>query len=386
MKIRYIFLFAIIFFSACTHSHQHDEAEVPIEDENEVKLTSEQIKNIGLTYDVIQARNMHSIVKLNGRIELPPNGKSSCSSLMAGKISEVLVIAGDKVRTGQAVFTVQNLEIIDWQQALEESQAKIEYLYKELERQKGLVDSKISPVKTYELLTSEKLQLESRIKLLRHKLAALGVSFTPGSEFKSHFSVRAPASGVVQHLLVTQGQYIDATTTLAEIISNEHLHLHLLAMGAQVNTLKVGQQMSFFVQSRPEQILKAKIRWINPMVNEASNSYDIHVDITGALTGLSAGEYVEARIIEEEKKSNSLPFSAITEDMGLHYIFVKSHDSHEDEIHFEKLQVRLGVIDMDYVEVYPIDPIPADAEVVVTGAFMLMAQSKKGSEPAGHSH
>jgi cobalt-zinc-cadmium efflux system membrane fusion protein len=216
-------------------------------------------------------------------------------------------------------------------------------------------------------------------------LEAIGIE--PGDEIQSTFSILAPMSGIIQHLLVSNGQFVVPSTPLAEIISNHHLHLHLIAFGSDVISLKEDQVLNFFVQSRPDQILRAKIMWINALVDEKDNSYDVHAEIIEDHKNLSAGEFVEARVIDKEQVLNVVPLTAVSIDKGLHYIFVKE-DEHDNEVHFQKVQVQTGESDLGFIEIRPIDPLPAigDSVIVNHGSFFLLAESKKGEEGAGHEH
>lgn len=155
--------------------------------------------------------------------------------------------------------------------------------------------------------------------------------------------------------------------------------------GGQIDKLAKGQLLNFYVQSRPDSILQAKIFWINEMVNTDNNSYDVHAEILGNISGLSPGEFTEARVINQERPVPTLPNEAITSDKGLYYIFTVD-GADETSIHFRKIQVDRGVSDLGYVEILPIDDIPEGSDVAVDGAFFIMAQSKKGEEGAGHHH
>lgn len=370
------------------HDHDHDHPEEVGPQAGmvqEVTMTREQINNIELTYTALTPKKIRSMVRLTGRVELPPSGKAMAGSILEGKVTAVHVMAGSQVKKGQRLFTVQNLQIIDWQQELKMKQAELDFLIKDLERQKQLSIEELTAVKNYENALSEKLQQEAAIEALKAKLNALGLR--ADDQIQSTFSVLAPMSGFLQHLLVSNGQFIDASTPLAEIINNQHLHLHLMAFGSDVSLLDKDQVLSFFIQSRPDQILQAKILWINAMVNEDNNSYDVHAEIMDDHVKLSAGEFVEARVINQEQTLHVVPLSAVSSDKGLYYIFVKD-DEHDNEVHYRKIQVRTGESDLGFIEILPVDPLPAvgDSSVVYNGAFFLLAESKKGEETSGHAH
>ena len=370
------------------NDHGHDHG-VTVSDQmsviEEVGLTKSQIENIGLTYTALTPQNIKSTVKLTGRVELPPAGKAIAGSNLEGKVSAVHAMAGRYVQKGQKLFTIQNLDIIDWQQELKMKQSNLIYLEKELARQKELSSEQLAPLKNYESAVNEKMQQEAAIEALRAKLGAIGIQ--PNDEIQSTFTILAPMSGIIQHLLVSNGQFVLPSTPLAEIISNDHLHLHLIAFGSDVITLEKDQELNFFIQSRPEQILRAKIMWINALVDEENNSYDVHAEIIDDHSELSAGEFVEARVIDQQQVLNVVPLTAVSIDKGLYYIFVRE-DEHDNEVHFQKVQVQTGVSDLGYIEIKPIDPLPVlgDSVIVDEGSFFLLAESKKGEESGGHEH
>jgi cobalt-zinc-cadmium efflux system membrane fusion protein len=380
---------ALTFQQACgsrseltADEHDHDSMEAP---SDEVHLTVEQAQNIALTFAAITSRKIRSLVKLSGRVELPPAGKAYASSSLQGKVTSVHAIAGQSVGKGQRLFTIENLDIIDWQEQVKIKQAELDFVNKELARQRQLNKEEIAPTKNYESLLAQKLQHEASISATKAKLAAIGIE--PSEAIQTSFSILAPAAGIVQHLLVSNGQFVDASTPLAEIINNHHLHLHLVAFGKDVTVLDKDQILNFFVQSRPSHLLQAKIMWINAMVDQDNNSYDVHAEIIDDHRELSAGEFVEARVINQELSVNTLPLEAVNIDKGLYYIFVRE-DATTEEIHFKKLQVQIGESDLGFVEILPVDPLPelGKSIIAVEGSFFLMAESKKGEVGAGHSH
>jgi membrane fusion protein, heavy metal efflux system len=106
MKYLTILLLALLFTNCHSHEHGdgHDHGEAPGEaahPENEVALNAEQLKNIGIQYGKIENRKIQSKVKLTGRVELPPSGKSIASSALDGRITKVFATAGQTVRQGQ---------------------------------------------------------------------------------------------------------------------------------------------------------------------------------------------------------------------------------------------------------------------------------------------
>ncbi len=396
MKKQYIILSAsillLILWSSCSqeqsHEDEHDQdhaEEMHDEHEDELALTQEQIANVNLQFGQLEERNIVSSVQMNGRIELPPQGRATVSSLLGGQIQKVHVIPGQQVKKGQTLFSLMNMELLDWYQEYQEAQSRIDYLTTEENRLSALQSEQLSSSAKVKAVTAEKKQLLAKQAGINSRLRSIGLSIDGLDRAISSYTVKSPIAGVIQHLPISIGAHVTPSDILAEVIDDHHLHLHLQAYGSELAKLQQGQKLNFYVPSRPEDIRSAEIYWINNMVNEETNSYDVHAELSGDSDGLYSGEYVEARIIDENRKVLSLPISAVTRDKGLQYIFVKEEE-HEKEVHFLKIQVNTGAADLGYVEILPVDPLPTDAEIVTENAFFLMAQSKKGEEGVGHHH
>ncbi len=393
-KIFLVFIAAVLFSCHIAEQDSDDDHHQMEDDhvhddhgdgEDHIAFTPTQIENIGLVYGKLRSQNIQSTVQLTGRVELPPSGKAIVGSALEGKIVQVHVEAGEYVQKGQKLFTLQNLEVIDWQQQLEQERSELAYLEKDLVRQKDLADRSLAPVKNYEVALSKKQQTAARLKAHVSKLEAIGITGTQEGEYQSTFNVLAPHPGIIQHLMVSNGAYIHTSTALAEIINNQKLHLHLLAYGDDIVHLEKGQVLNFYVQSRPDDLMEARIFWINDMVNAQNNSYDVHAEILGNISALSPGEFAEARVINQEREVLVLPNEAVTYDKGLHYIFAVDAADNK-HVYFRKLHIRPGVTDLGFTEILPIDPLPENADYVIEGAFFIMAESKKGDESMSHSH
>ncbi|NNF35634.1 MAG: HlyD family efflux transporter periplasmic adaptor subunit [Saprospiraceae bacterium] len=391
--IKRIFILPLLIgllYSCNTHSHANEE---PMEEEHhdeEIALTLTQAENIGIKFGSIQKKNLKSAVKLIGRVELPSTGKIVVSSKMEGQITRVHLLEGQKIRKGMKIFTVENLDLLDWNEEWLSLNAKLTYLEKEVIRQKELADESISPLKKYESLVVERDQAKFTMQAIEQKMKAVGKVPSGDGTFNPFFFISTENSGILQKMMAYKGSFINRGDELAQIIDNDHLHLHLSAYSSDVNKLEVGQEILFNVQSEPEQLLSAHIKWIDAFINEDNNSYQVHAEIDVAYAKVAVGEFVEARIISQEKMVWTLPQAAVAQDKGLNYIFVKEEEhqeeGHETEIHFEKIQIMTGESDLGFIEIMPIDRIDESMEIVTEGAFFLMAQSKKDEGGGGHQH
>ena len=363
-------------------SNNHQEEEEHGEDE--VGLTALQMQKIGLELGSFEDKNLKSTLKVNGQLELPPQNKADVSAIAAGKITRIHVQPGQRVKKGTALASLQNPDFIEWQQTYLETEGELLYLNKEWERQKDLVEKEIAPQKRLDKIESERVIAQAKLKGLKSKLQLLGIGI-PSGDLISTISVNSPLNGYVREIKVNMGAFVNPEHSLFEIVDNHHLHIDLKVFEKDLPYIKESQTIQFSLQSQPNKMMNAYIFAIGKALDVEERTVAIHAEIKDEKAELLPGMFVEARIILEDKKVPTLPEEAITVDKGLYYIFVKEEE-HEAETHFKKVPILKGVTDFGYTEVKLLETLSPNAEIVIKGAYFLMAQSKKGEAGGGGHH
>ncbi len=369
-----------------SHPDSH-AAHAPHSDEDEITLTELQMEKIGLQFGTFEGKNLEATLKVNGKLELPPQSKASVSSMTSGKITDIAVEPGQYVKRGAVLATIHNPDLIGWQQEYLEVQGELLFLDKEYLRQKKLVEKEIAPEKNYEKVVSQRAIAHAKIAGLKSRMKSLGIPVPTSAddELATGLVITTPLSGYVREIKANTGLFVEPQQELFEIVDNRRLHIDFLVFEKDLPYIKKRQIVKFGLQSQPKKVMKSKIFSIEKAINEADRSISVHAEIIDGTSELIPGMYVEGRIVLDDKKVAALPEEAVTVDKGLYYIFVKA-EAHDGEVHFKKVPILKGTTDLGYVEVTPIDELDTKAEIVTEGAYFLMAESKKGEQAVGHSH
>ena len=117
-----------------------------------------------------------------------------------------------------------------------------------------------------------------------------------------------------------------------------------------------------------------------------------------------AGSFVEVYLLLKPRTNVvTVPNSALTEEQGLYYVYIKLHDSHahehEDHAHeheahdhehegeegvFEKREVKIGQTDGVRTEI--VEGLKAGETVVAKGAYQVKLAASSSVIPEGHNH
>jgi cobalt-zinc-cadmium efflux system membrane fusion protein len=401
-------LFSILFTLNSCADKKTEEAHEEEKSETEVALTAVQFKTVGIQIGSVENRNLNLVIKANGYTTVPPQNRANISTLIGGTVKDILVLEGTFVNKGKVLATIQNLEVVEMQEDYNSAVANIEYLQLEYDRQKTLTDQDVNPRKVLQEVKAKLAVERARAKAAKNKLQALNMS-TSGS---SLVPIVAPISGYVGKISIAKGAFAETGTTLFEVVDNSQMHLDLNVYEKDLGSISVGQTIDFILTNQGNKSIKGTIFGINKSFSNESKTVAVHAKINPADSkDLISGMYVSANINIKNTTVPALPKDAVVKNGDKYFVYIqeghqekttaKKADTQEhkedkahseeaageeeghDEIHFKAIEVIPGTTDLGFTEVKFVSAIPADAKIVIKGAFYLLSAMKGGGE---HGH
>jgi cobalt-zinc-cadmium efflux system membrane fusion protein len=407
IKTNLLFLSSCFFLLIACGEKKTEEAQEEEKSENEVALTEKQFKTIGIVTGSIEMKNLNTIIKANGYTAVPPQNMANISTLIGGVVKDIYVLEGTYVAKGKTLATIQNLEVAEMQEDYKSAIANIEYLQLEYNRQKILSDENVNPRKIVQEVKSKLAVERARAQAAKNKLQAINVSLNGNS---SLIPIISPISGYVGKISVSKGAFAETGVTLFEVVDNSQMHLDLNVYEKDLGTISVGQEVDFVLTNQSNKSIKGKIFGINKSFSNESKTVAVHAKINPSdAKDLISGMYVSANININNQTVQALPKDAIVRNGDKYYIYIQE-DPHEEkrtvkkdehkegeaqaehkeseteeqnEVHFKAIEVVPGTTDLGYTEVKIVREIPADAKIVIKGAFYLLSALKGGGE---HDH
>lgn len=342
----------------------------------EIRLSEAQIKVIDLLTGNLEQRNLRTSLKVNGKLTLPPQNQAQVSSLSGGIVKSIRVKDGDFVHAGQVLATLQNNEIVQWQQDYLENRSQLRYLEAEYARQKSLRADSINSEKSFQQVENELGIAKARQTGIRTRLQGVGIraeSLTP-ENIRSEISIPAPIEGYIYHVNVTMGKFADANVALFDIVDNRALHLDLTVFEKDVHKLAVGQKVLFTDANDPLHDHPATIYSLDKAFQDNQQAIIAHAKIAEQTETLLPGMYVEARIQVDRYQTLALPDPSIVSSGDDHFIYLETAPRV-----YRQLAVRTGASDLGYTEITPLSELPKNARIVIKGAYYLLSEATKGS-------
>ncbi|MBX3323880.1 MAG: efflux RND transporter periplasmic adaptor subunit [Phycisphaeraceae bacterium] len=135
----------------------------------------------------------------------------------------------------------------------------------------------------------------SREKLRLFGLTADQIASVEDGSFSSdRLTIFAPIGGVVTHLAVREGDYLQTGSPIATIADLSRLWLDMEAYESQLPLLRWGQRVTFTVEAHPGETFEGHISFIEPMVDERTRTAAVRVAVDNSNERLKPGMFVSA--------------------------------------------------------------------------------------------
>jgi membrane fusion protein, multidrug efflux system len=233
-----------------------------------------------------------------------------------------------------------------------------------LSTQQGLDDAETETSAASARVEAAKAQIRAAEEELRHVQARLSKGF-----------IRSPMEGIVSLRDVNVGDLASdtgAAKALFKIVDNRILNLTVTVPSVEMAGLRVGNPLTFTVDSLPGKTFSGRVMYINPEVNEADRSVKVIAEVENKSGELKGGLFAKGRILTGAKRNVlQVPRSAL---IGLNMTAKKAglFVVVDDRARFR--EVTTGVIAGECVEIAS-GLNPGD-KLVVRGSFNLKDSDK----------
>lgn len=375
-------------FVACSSGEEKEVVNNETEHENSphnesIMVTQKQFENDNMVLGVPALEPFSKVVKATGMIDVPPYSKSVISSFAGGRVKNVSLLIGDKVKKGQALLSIENISFIELQQNYLEVAEQIEYLKAEYERQKQLFDDKIASQKTFLKAESDYKTMNSRYLGMRKKMELLNINIpeVEKGNLTSTVTIYSPIDGSISKLNVSSGSYVNPTDEIMEIINTNHIHVELNVFEKDAIDIKKGQTILFKVSESSNKMYEATVHLVGTQINQETRTVTVHGHLKEEdQNSFLAGMFVDAEILTHEEEKLAVPTEAITEKEGGKLLLVLEKHN-EGGYFFKEKEIKTGETLNGFTQILNEKDFGITDSILFKGGYSIV-----GEEAGGHSH
>ncbi|CAB5724011.1 Cation efflux system protein CusB precursor [Delftia tsuruhatensis] len=373
-------LAATLALSACGKNEEAAATAAPAsataqeQDPLEVRVTAEMAPNFAAS--PVAKAQIAPLQEVSGRIEANERQVARIGAAVTGRVAEVLVEVGDRVRPGQVLARVASPELTTAQLAYLRAHSAAMLAERGVERARQLIAADV-------IGSAELLRRESELAIARAEQRAAGdqlrligipdsaiAQLRDKGTLQSHAAVLSTGAGVVIERKVSAGQVAqpgDPLFTVADLAT-------VWVVGAipeqMASGVRAGQSVEIAVPALGERTLSGQIIHVGDTVTPETRTVTIRTQVDNPERDLKPQMLATMRIQGESRELLAVPADAVVRENDRDHVFVR-----KGENHYRLTPVELGAASGG---MRPVNKGLAEGAVIVTtGAFHLNNERKR---------
>ncbi|MBX3101741.1 MAG: efflux RND transporter periplasmic adaptor subunit [Bacteroidetes bacterium] len=373
-----------LLYTACQQAATVPDAKATptaVNPQTRLHLQAHELELAGIRLGSTTPRPMEEVLRVNGRVKLPPSQHAQLSSPIGGTLHALYVQEGQYVGKGAVLAHIQSMEFIQMQEDYLSVQQQRLLAGQELERQQMLAEASATAGKTLQQAQTEYDRLGVRYEALRTRLQVLGIQpeRLRADNLLPYLPLFAPQAGVVQQLQGKIGAYIQPEVPLMQLMGRSQLQIDLQIFPQYIPRVRSGQQVRIYFPGQTQVVWQGQLGTLDAAITEQAPYLLAHIQVPAHQTALAGGMLVYADVVlQTHAMLPTLPDAAFIDVGDSTYLYAA--DSLADGVYLQRLAVERGAASQGYTALMDTIPLHKRTRFVVSGARMLMDMNSSQEE------
>jgi RND family efflux transporter MFP subunit len=233
--------------------------------------------------------------------------RAEVSAVVMGVLKE----NGQPASRGDLLVRLDDTSIRDSLLSAQEAERAAQQAYDQAERQ----HQRMKTLREQGMASAQQLEdAEIRRNTTQSDLSAAKTRVVSARQMLQRTEVRAPFDGIVADRKVSAGDTAQTGKELLKVIDARSLRLEGFVSSDAIQSVKVGQNVSFRVNGYGKQEFAGRVKFVSPTANPTTRQVEVIVEIAGEAPARLAGLYAEGRVEAATSSALLIPDSAVVRD------------------------------------------------------------------------
>lgn len=356
---------------ACKPKPAEPAKEAAKDDGIDVKLSGKALEAAHLSTVKTKSVTRRTSVTAAGKVDFVPSRVARVGPPIAGRVSTIPVVPGQKVGRGAVLVTVDSVDVGRARADFAAAKTRADQAKLEVERENRMMAGGASSERALLNAKSEEATAQAQLQAAQDRLATLGLGAGAAGQA---VALASPIGGTVLQLNARVGQPVGPTDTLVVVGETEQVWLMADVYERDVGKVHVGDEVKASSIAFPGRVFEGKVDQIGAIVDPDRHVLEARIVLPNNDGSLKPGMAATARILGNVQSDGGtaivVPRQAVQTIDGQPFVFVEK----EPGAYLMRPIERGGEIDGD-VEV--LRGVALDETVVVDGAFILKSEALK---------
>ncbi|HEY6362455.1 MAG TPA: efflux RND transporter periplasmic adaptor subunit, partial [Vicinamibacterales bacterium] len=257
----------------------------------------------------------------------------------AGRLEQVYVQLGDRVSRGQRIAKIEDQELVEQirqaEAAMEVASATIRQREADLqlartnvERSRSLFERQLLPKQT---LDDNEARYQSAVAALDLARAQNTQSNARLEELRVNMAntvVSSPVNGFVARRAADPGAFVSQNAPVADVVDISRVRMVANVVEKDLRIVELGDATDVAVDAFPEETFTGRIARIAPVLDPATRTFPIEIEIPNPSFRLKPGMYARVGItVSEKPDAIVVPTNAVVDVGGKRGVFLAQEDN-----------------------------------------------------------
>jgi len=295
---------------------------------------------------------------------------------VSGRLDDVNVRLGDRVRKGQELARVEDREIseqVKQAQAafdvaaatIRQREADLRLAQTNLDRSKNLFDRQLIPKQTYDDTDARYQAAAAQLDLARAQYQQAQARLDELKINLANTIIASPVSGFIGKRALDPGAWVTPNSSFISVVDIGVVRLVANIVEKDLGHINSGMKADVIVDAYPGEHFVGRIAHVAPVLDPATRTAQIEVEIDNGSFRLKPGMYAKVSfVIEHKEKVLVVPANSVVDSQGKKGVYVPGEG---DVAKFQP--VTVGMMDPSQIEIT--DGVTEGMRVISTGAAAL---------------
>jgi len=340
---------------------------------NALQMSEDAMKLANVQTMIVGAQDANKELRLNGKVQIDERKLYAQSTHIPGRIEQLTInFTGDRVNRGQTLAYVYSPDLLTAQEELLQANS----------------------IKN----TQPELFEAAKQKLRNWKIGDGSINkIISSGKLIQQFPITADVSGIVTAKKVELGDYVNRGMTIYEIADLSSLWVLFDVYESDIPWVKVGNKVSYTLQSLPGETFEGTISFVDPFINPQTRVASARIDVKNVDNKLKpemfASGIIKNNVTKSATKDIVIPKSAVMWTGERSIVYIKNSNS--NTVEFLLREIRLGPsLGNEFVVNSGLE---VGDEIVTNGTFAVDAAAQLAGKPSmmnpeggkvntGHNH
>ncbi len=224
---------ALLFAQCSNQNPTTPTEEAKAANANLVQLSDQQIKELGIEIAPLKMDTIETTISLTGNLICPNQSQTQLSYPLSVQIEKIFIQPGQMVQAGQTIATVSDLALVQLQEDFWTTKSEYSLMESEWNRQQNLKKDNATSDKAWMEAQVAFEKTKAKLTAQSERMKLLGIGTTGKMEIFSTVAIKAPHSGQLANLNVTNGQRIQPGESIATLLDNRKLWAEISMFNVQ---------------------------------------------------------------------------------------------------------------------------------------------------------